>query len=444
MGTVQDALPSAVAGASSGKDNPEDNPVEAVAGKVVRIMSVNWNARFSTMARERLDSSFIAEMIKLVVENQAISFTAGEPSTELFPLEGLAASARNAFRNPDLFSYYPFDEGLVGLREWIVGWMGADGLLPEWVSAKNVFLTNGSQEGINLVTEALIDEGDLIALEDPTYPEAFLNFARQGARFVSAAVDKEGILPDSLEKVLRENRVKFLYTIVSFQNPRGCTAPTERRRQVLELCRKFDVVILEDDPYHYLRFEGDVPESYLRLAGDDARVLYLGSFSKIVAPGLRCGWVVAPPEIMSTLNHLRVSNVIGLPAFPQYILFDFLKDLDLAPYFEHLQKAYRTRRDALVAALERHVVPLGLSFDIPEGGFFLWGRIPGLNDMVRFARFAVETEKIGIIPGTIFFPEKGKGLDTIRFSFAKVTPEMAEEGALRLARALRTFTPGEA
>jgi 2-aminoadipate transaminase len=396
------------------------------------------------MARERLHSSLIAEMIRLVVEHKAISFTAGEPSAELFPLEELATSVLKAFKDPALFSYYPHNEGLLELREWIAAWMHADGLLPKWVTAENVLLTNGSQEGISLATEALIDEGDLIALESPTYPEAILTFVKQGARFAPVAVDKDGILPASLEEVLNRNNVKFLYTIVSFQNPTGCTTSTERRRKILELCHKFDVIILEDDPYHHLRYEGKAPESYLSLAGDDARVLYLGSFSKIVAPGVRCGWTIAPSEVMSKLAFLRVANEISLPAAMHYALFDFLKNQSLDSHLGRLQDVYRTRRNALVAALERHVVPLGLTFDVPEGGLFLWGRISGLNDMVRFARFAVETEKIGIIPGTIFFPTTGEGLDTIRFSFAKVTPEMAEEGALRLARALRTFTPGKA
>lgn len=402
-------------------------------------MSVNWNSHFSTLARERLKSSLIGEMIKLVAKHKAISFTAGEPSADLFPLEELSASMEKAFRDPGLFGYYPHNEGLLELREWLVEWMGADGLLPEWVNAGNVLLTNGSQEGISLATETFIDEGDLIALESPTYPEALLTFTKQGAHFVSVATDKDGIVPSSLEVVLAKNRVKFLYTIVSFQNPSGCTTTTERRHEVLELCRKHDVVILEDDPYHYLRYNGRAPESYIRLAGEDDRVIFMGSFSKIVAPGVRCGWVIAPSEVMSKLNFLRVSNEISLPAAMQYALFDFMKSRDLETYFGHLQDVYRNRRDALVTSLRKHLVPLGLEFDIPDGGFFLWGRIPGLDDMIGFARFAIETEQIGFIPGTIFFAEEGTGLDTIRFSFAKVNAEMAEEGARRLARALKAY-----
>lgn len=402
-------------------------------------MSVNWNSRFSTLARERLKASLIGEMIKLVAKHKAISFTAGEPSADLFPLEELSASMQKAFKNPGFFGYYPHNEGLLELREWIVNWMRADGLLPEWVDAGNILLTNGSQEGISLATETFIDEGDLIALESPTYPEALLTFTKQGAGFVSVATDKDGIIPSSLENLLTGNRVKFLYTIVSFQNPSGCTTTTERRREVLELCRKHDVVILEDDPYHYLRYEGTAPESYIRLAGDDDRVIFMGSFSKIVAPGVRCGWMVAPSAVMPKLNHLRVSSEISLPASMQYALFDFMNGRDLEAYFGHLQNTYRVRRDALVASLRKHLVPLGLEFDVPEGGFFLWGRIPGLEDMIGFARYAIETEKIGFIPGTIFFADEGTGLDTIRFSFAKVNPEMAEEGALRLARALKAY-----
>ncbi len=402
-------------------------------------MSVNWESRFSTLAKERLHPSLIGEMIRLVAEHKAISFTAGEPSANLFPLEDLSASMQKAFRNPSLFGYYPHNEGLLELREWIVDWMRGDALLPEWVTADNVLLTNGSQEGISLATEAFIDEGELIALESPTYPEAILTFVKQGAGFVAIETDKDGIIPSSLDSALAQQRVKFLYTIVSFQNPSGCTTTTARRRKVLEICRKHDVVILEDDPYHYLRYDGKAPESYLSLAGDDDRVIFMGSFSKIVAPGVRCGWMVAPSTVMPKLNFLRVSNEISLPAVIQYALFDFMKGRDLETYFGRLRDVYRSRRDALVASLTKHLVPLGLEFDVPEGGFFLWGRIPGLEDMIGFARYAIEAEKVGVIPGTIFFPEENSGLETIRFSFAKVTPDMAEEGARRLAKALIAF-----
>ncbi|MCF7936090.1 MAG: PLP-dependent aminotransferase family protein [Synergistales bacterium] len=406
-------------------------------------MVVDWNARLNAKAGGRVKPSVIAEMVYLVQEYEAISFTAGQPSADLFPMEDFSRGFRQACEIPELFGYYHDYAGLVELREWIVQWMRGDGLLPHWAGVEHVLLTNGSQEGLNLLAEALIDPGDAVALEDPSYPEALLAFRKEGARLVPVPVDMEGPSLEELERVFREEGVRFFYSIVNFQNPSGASTSDARKEAVLELARRYDVVILEDDPYHYLRFEGAFPGSYIAMAGDDDRVVYLGSFSKILAPGLRCGWLVAPRSLVVALTCLRVACEIGLSAVPQYAVYETVRDLDMTSYLLTLQDRYKMRRDALVKALGEYVVPQGLHFEVPEGGFFIWGEIPGIDDIYSFARFAVVEERVGVVPGMIFSPLEDGGYRHIRFSYATADEATSREGARRLARALSAYLGGE-
>ncbi len=403
-------------------------------------MQPEWERLLSDKVAHRLEPSLIGEMMMLVKELGAISFTAGEPSADLYPLEDLRESFDRAFDEASLFSYYPHNGGLRELRRWIADWMKSDGLAPRWLSEEEVLLTNGSQEGIHLLAEAFIAEGDSIIVESPTYPEALLTFRRQGARFLSVPVDRDGIIPEALEKVLRTSGpVKFIYTIVNFQNPSGYTTTDERKAKVLDLARRYGTVIVEDDPYRHLRYEGEPQGSYFALGGDEGRVLYLGSFSKIIVPGIRVGWLALPPALAGKMTELRVSCEISLPAITQYAVWDFMKGRDLPSYLERLHGVYRSRRDALAEALRNECGPLGLEIDVPEGGFFLWGKIPWIRDMVDFARYAIREEKIGFIPGSIFFSDPKEGAGTARFSFAKVDGGLAREGARRLARALASY-----
>lgn len=403
-------------------------------------MQIHWDRFLTEKVAKRLEPSLIGEMMMLVKEREAISFTAGEPSADLYPLEELGKSLERAFGEPSLFAYYPHNGGLLELRRWIADWMKGDGLAPGSLTEEEILLTNGSQEGIHLLAEAFIAEGDTIIVESPTYPEALLTFRRQGARFLSVPVDRDGIVPEALERVLAETGpVKFIYTIVNFQNPSGYTTTDERKAQVLDLARRYDTVIIEDDPYRHLRYEGAPQGSYFALDGEGGRVIYLGSFSKIVVPGIRVGWMALPPELADKMTELRVSCEISLPALTQYAVWDFLKDRDLPHYLSALQGAYRSRRDALAEALRSECGSLGLEIDVPQGGFFLWGRIPWVKDMVAFARYAIEEERIGFIPGRIFFADETEGADTIRFSFAKVDGDLAREGARRLARAMTAY-----
>ena len=403
------------------------------------MVSYNFERALSSMARERLEVSEIGEMIRLVVKHGAISFTAGEPSSDLMPALQLKEAFENAFDDPSLLGYAGSVLGYPGLREWIRDWMRGDGLLPDWVEASDIMITCGSQEGISLAGEALIDPGSYVLVESPTYMEALLSFRKQGAVCVGVPTDEHGIVIGALEAILKSKNIRFLYTIPNFRNPSGNTASAERRMEVLDVLRKYDVPMLEDDPYHYLSYDADTPPTYIKLSGDDARVVYLGSFSKIVAPGIRCGWMAAPDSLMSRISSLRVNACLDLPSFLQRGLLNFLSKLDVKGHIEGLNSVYRRRRDALLSALDTHLSGVGFTHNRPGGGFFIWGNVEGITDMADFARYAVESEKIGVIPGNVFFAPGAADNTSIRLSFAKNDEAQAKEGCIRLARAVRNY-----
>ncbi|MDD4320783.1 MAG: PLP-dependent aminotransferase family protein [Acidaminococcaceae bacterium] len=398
--------------------------------------------QLSTMAKERLEPSEIGEMIKLTSENEAISFVAGEPSSDIYPLAELQEAFKNVFNETDLFAYYKDDFGLIELRDWIAKQMLVDNIAPRWVGRENILLTNGAGEAIQLVSEALIDPGSIVLVESPTYTESLLTFHKQGAQCISVPSDDDGIIPEALENILSKRRIRFLYTIPNFQNPSGRTAPLGRRKKILSITEKFDIPILEDDPYHYLSYDRTPPDSYLKLAGEDKRVIYINSFSKIIAPGVRCGWAVVPGALISQMNALRVSAGLTRPAIVQKGLFNYLTSIDFKQRVNFLCDTYRVRRNAMMKYISEYLSPMGIKTNFPSGGFFVWAEVPFIDDVKSFCRFAVIDKKIGIIPGRAFFTqdEAHKGNNCFRISFAKVYPAVAEDGILRLANAFKSYS----
>jgi 2-aminoadipate transaminase len=379
-------------------------------------------------------------MMRFVAEEKALSLTAGEPFEELYPSERLKeAFERTLGGGPSLYTYSNERRGKDNLRTWIFQWMKRDGLVPPWASEENIFITSGSQEGLHFLTECFVEKGRKILVESPSYPEALVSFKKEGADFIDVPLHEDGPDIEAMKKVLERENISFFYTIPTFQNPTGSLTSDEKRLEVLELAQKHDFLIIEDDPYRHLSLTGIPGRTYLSLAGDDDRVLYMGSFSKIVAPGMRIGWALVPDAVGDAFLKLRVVSNLCLSEFNQVALLNFLEDLDFDAWLSHLQNAYRNHRDAMVEGLKRDAKEEGLSFNNPRGGFFIWGRVPWIKDMHDFARFAVMEEKVGILPGDIFFIDPSRGRDTIRLSFAKTPPQVAKEGCRRLGRALRSY-----
>ena len=405
------------------------------------VHDFDFRYQLSTMAKERLDPTEIGIMIKLAIKHNAISLTAGEPSADLYPTDELKSAFATMFDDLSLLGYAKEDYGLRELRDWITDRMRADGMIPDWVTSDNILLTNGAGEAIELVAETLIDPGCTVLVEAPTFTETLLTFRKQGANCVGVPSDDDGIIPEEFEKILKTRSVRFLYTIPNFQNPSGRTSPLEHREAILDIARKYDIPIFEDDPYHYLSYDGEPPVTYIKLAGDDKRVLHSNSFSKLVAPGVRCGWLVVPDAIIPHLNAFRVSAGLTRPAILQKGLHAYLSSTDFGKRVEFLRAAYRERRDGMMRAIEKHLAPLGVRTNFPKGGFFIWGEADFIDDMASFARFAVEQKKVGIIPGSAFYTidEAKNDRHSFRLSFAKVAPETADEGLRRLAEAFKEY-----
>jgi 2-aminoadipate transaminase len=403
----------------------------------------SFKKQMSCMAKERIGTSEIGEMISLVERHGAMSFGAGEPSADMFPKEEIREAMARAFREDDVWGYHHDEFGLIGLREWIAARMSEDGMLPGWAGAENIIVTNGGGEAMSLVTEALIDPGSVILVESPTYTESLLTFRKQGAVCVPVDSDDRGIIPEALERAASSNPARFLYTIPNFQNPSGRTTPPDRRARILEILRAHGVALVEDDPYHYLSYDGEPPESYMSLAGDDRRVIHCNSFSKTIAPGLRCGWAVIPDALIGAITALRVSSGLGRPLAIQRGILNYLTSTDFKGRIRALRAEYSARRAAMLSAIEKFLLPLGVKTNRPGGGFFIWGDLaPGISAR-EFARYAVTEKKIAVIPGTAFYPAgEGKGDGSFRLSYAKVPANMIDEGMNRLADAYRAYRPG--
>jgi 2-aminoadipate transaminase len=400
-----------------------------------------FREQISAMARDRMGISEIGEMISLIVENEALSFGAGEPSADMFPKEGIREAMGWAFQDPDIWGYHHDDFGFIDLRKWITSRMAEDGISPEWVTPKNVIITNGGGEAISLVTEALVDPGSLVIVESPTFTESLLTFRKQGAVCIPAPSDDDGIIPEALAQIASSLKAKFLYTIPNFQNPSGRTTPLDRRIKILEILEDNDVALLEDDPYHYLSYDGEPPASYLKLSGNDKRVIHVNSFSKTIAPGLRIGWAVIPDSLAKIFSCLRISSGLGRPLAIQKGVWRFLTGIDFTKRVKNLRDEYRLRRAAMLDAIEKHLTPLGIRTNRPAGGFFIWAETPGGVSARKFAHYAVKEEKIGIIPGTAFYPAiENLGDDSFRLSYAKVPIGSIEEGMKRLSRAWRSYS----
>lgn len=395
-------------------------------------LGMEWTHRLTGRAK-RLVPSIISEMMRLAAGEGVVSFTAGQPSADLYPTNELVATLGESLRGFPEGLAYPQPLGDDTLRRWIASWLVREEIAPAGTEASQVLLTTGSQQGLSMLAQLFIESGSRILVEDPSYPEALLTFGREGAEFVPVPIEPDGPDIEALERALRSGPCAFFYTIPSFQNPTGYTTSTEKKRAVLELTARYGVPVVEDDPYFFLRYEGVPPETYLALSGGEG-VLYLGSFSKIVAPGVRCGFMVLPPELADRASMLRVTLEIGLPAFLQRGLAILFDSSFFPSHLARLRRTYGARRDGLVQAVEGHLVPLGFRYTIPQGGFFLWGRKKGI-DALPFAFRAVRDFGVGVIPGSIFSVDERAGKEWLRLSFASVSPEESEVGCRRLAEA---------
>jgi 2-aminoadipate transaminase len=365
-----------------------------------------------------------------------ISFGRGAPAPECLPVEELADCARAALERDGtaILSYGP-GGGYGPLREWIAGRHG--------VEPARVILTSGSLQGFVFLAQHLLRGGGRVLVEAPTYDRPLKILASLGAEIVALPMDDEGLDPDSLEAELRRGpKPVLLYTIPTFQNPSGRTLSTERRRRIAELARDHELLVLEDDPYGLVRFEGEAPPSLFELEGGE-RVAYSSSFSKTVAPGVRVGYFVLPPELAAATEAAAVSTYISPPFLSQATVYEFILRGRFEPNLQRVRGLLKARRDAMLEALEREF-PTGARWSRPEGGYFLWLELP---NGVRTADLVQPAEEAGVafVKGADFFPAgSGSGDSALRLAYSFVSPAEIGEGIARLAPLVGAASPAGA
>jgi 2-aminoadipate transaminase len=384
--------------------------------------------------------SVIRELLKLTAQPDIISFAGGLPAPELFPLEGCREAACRLLteHGAQALQYGP-TEGYYPLREFLVDRMCRYGIQAE---PGNVFITTGSQQALDLIGKVLINPGDRILVEEPTYLGALQAWNAYQAEYVSVESDDHGLRTEFLEEALRVGP-KFMYVLPNFQNPGGTTLPLERRHELVRLSNRYGIPIVEDDPYGALRFRGDHLPSLVTLDADlqsraglngggfmEGNVIYLGTFSKILSPGLRLGWVVAPMEVVDQLVSSKQGADLHTSMFDQMLAYEMLRTGFLEDHIRTIRTVYGERRDVMLAALERHFPP-GCSWTHPEGGLFLWARLPEWLDTGALLPEAVAA-KVSYVPGFAFYSVPERGRNTMRLSFSNARPEQIQEGIRRL------------
>jgi 2-aminoadipate transaminase len=382
-----------------------------------------------TLARRaaRLNPSTIREILKITERPGIISLAGGLPSADTFPVQAMAeATARVLADSPREALQYAASEGFGPLRDWVAGELSAQGLK---VGADQVLITTGSQQGLDLVGKVLIDPGSAVAVESPTYLGALQAFAPYEAEFVAIAGDDEGPLPAALDAA---RGARFAYLLPNFQNPSGRCMSAARRVALVERCAELGLPIVEDNPYGELWFDAPPPPPLSALAGDAA--IYLGSFSKVLAPGLRLGYVVAPKALFPKLLQAKQAADLHTPGFNQRIVHEVIRDGFLDRHVPTIRARYKRQRDAMRDALQRHL-PAGCRWNVPVGGMFFWIELPSAIDATEMLSQAVEAG-MAYVPGAAFFSGAGRE-NCLRLSFVTVAPDLIEKGVAALAGVIR-------
>ncbi|WP_158879689.1 PLP-dependent aminotransferase family protein [Amycolatopsis anabasis] len=383
-----------------------------------------------------MTASEIRALFAVASRPEVVSLAGGMPNLAALPLDSLSAQVSEIIAEDGLVALqYGSAHGVPALRSQICEIMALEGISAH---PDDVVVTVGSQMGLDMVTRLFCDPGDIVLAEGPSYVGALGSFAAYQAQVVHVTMDDDGLVPEALREALaqaenRGRRVKFLYTIPNFHNPAGVTLAVERRAEILEICRRHGVLVIEDNPYGLLGFDG---QTYPALRSTDPdNVVYLGSFSKTFASGLRVGWVLAPHAVREKLVLAAESATLCPPTLNQLIVSRYLATHDWKGQIKKFRENYRERRDAILSALEQHMPP-GCTWTRPDGGFYVWVTVPEGVDTKAMLPRAV-TARVAYASGTGFYAD-GFGSRQMRLSYCYPTPERIREGVRRLAAVLES------
>jgi 2-aminoadipate transaminase len=404
-------------------------------------MSTAWKSRYA-LRTNGIKSSAIRELLKITQRPEVISFAGGLPAPEVFPTKRFEEACHRVLQtNGAAALQYGPTEGYEPLRQMLAHNMARYGIRAK---VENVLITAGSQQALDLVGKLLINSGDRVLVEAPTYLGALQAFNVYGAEYVSVAIDDHGLRTDLLEASLRSGP-KFMYILPNFQNPGGTTLSADRRHEVVLLADKYGVPIIEDDPYGQLRYEGEHLTPLVVLDRENLRrddgysignVIYLSTFSKTLAPGLRLGWIVAPPEVIAKLVQLKQGADLHTSTFNQVVAFEVARDGFLDEHVKLIRRIYRERRDVMLTAL-KDFFPPEVTWTHPQGGLFLWVTLPEGMDCQKLFEAALK-EDVAFVPGDSFYPRNGhEASPHMRLNFSNATPEQIREGIRRLSIAVK-------
>jgi 2-aminoadipate transaminase len=372
--------------------------------------------------------SFIREILKVTEDPQIISFAGGLPNPRYFPVDQIAAAARKVLDSDgEAALQYSTTEGFLPLRELVAKRYAAKGIS---VTAKEILIVSGSQQGLDLVGKVFLDPGDVVLVERPTYLAAIQAFGMCEPRFASLSLEEDGVALGELEDALAAGLPKLFYAIPNFQNPSGISYCREKRDGVARLLAGSSTVLVEDDPYGELRFMGtSLPAIRASMSADSA--VLMGTFSKIVSPGLRIGWVCAGGEIMERLVVAKQAADLHCDGLSQRIVHRFMLDNDVDAHVARIRQGYKAQRDLMVELATR-LFPPDVTCTRPEGGMFLWMTLPpGMSALALFEKALAQ--KVAFVPGQAFFADGG-GENTLRLNFSNADAARIEEGMTRLAR----------
>lgn len=393
--------------------------------------------QFSERVRS-LKPSAIREILKNSSDPSVIPLSAGNPAPDAFPYDAVSALSADLLQNAPIDALqYGVTEGYAPLRNHLMEYMGNK----HQVGTENddILITSGAQQVMDLLTKTLLNEGDTVLCEAPSFIGSLNTFRSYRAKLVGIPMEEDGIDTEKLKEALdTQPNVKYLYTIPNFQNPSGITMSLEKRKKVYELCRDHGVVILEDNPYGDLRVSGeDVPS--IKSLDREGVVVYAGTFSKVISPGMRVGYAIGPKEVVQKMVVCKQGEDVHSNMWAQIVCHRFMTEYDYEAHLERLRGIYRRKSQLLLSAMERYLKPLGITWHSFEGGLFAWCTLPDGVDMLDFVKKAAEN-KVCVVPGTAFLTDESEPCQSFRINFSTPTDEQLTEGIRLLAKTYEEMT----
>jgi len=397
--------------------------------------------KFYSRVAKSIQASEIRELLAIIKQRQdVISLAGGVPDPRTFPTDYLAKITYDIIKNKGAYALqYSETKGILEVREMLSEFLyKARGIV---VDAENIIITTGSQQGLDLIARALIDPGDVVITENPSYLAALGAFKIRGAELVGIKIDKNGMRTDILEETVKKlvnegKKIKFIYTIPVAQNPAGTTMPPERKKHLIEIANKYDILVLEDDPYSYFVFDDTVDIRPVKTWDTEDRVIYMSTISKILAPGLRIGWIAAPKMLTRKLELVKQYMDLHTPTLNQYIVAEAIRSGFILEHANKIAPIYKEKRDAMLRAIKEYF-PENVWYTEPVGGFFVFVYVnkPGF-DTKKLMQVALDKYKVAYVPGKSFHTD-GSGANSMRLSFSYPPPDVIEEGIRRLAEMIK-------